>query len=335
MITGLRALVNLNAIIRIHLLLICACAPFAYKALQPATDHVRLKLQLTRNNRLHATEHLDKVNDPGYWSLRSKSPLPPQIKPPMRGVRDSFTVRKLRKKIPAHALGDLEAGTFSGNKAGKRKSSPIPLVLTGVPPKPMERSLDQQSQFEITVAYTPSLQTMPQTHMAEMQSPTLPPDFLIRRNRLSNMSWMTGKSKQSRWSSTLSTSTITSLSPRLNRARGSNTARRLSTSTPYSPGLSTIDLGDLPDIHALPGMPEMSAMRSARLPCAVCGKFHPKSYRHSDAEAGKAATRFALWRSSEATTTRQSQSTFYHEDDDEDEAVLRRGAVRERWIGTN
>ena len=212
--------------------------------------------------------------------------------------------------------------------------------------QPSARTTDSASQFEITVAYTPSIVdpvSRPRTHVPETQSPTLPPDFLVRRNRLSNYSWMTSRSKQSTWSSIRSSITGPSRSPKPNRSKSAATNKTLSPTTPssamfppYSPGLSTIDLSELPDIHSLPMIPPPRS--SARFLCRGCGKFHPPGYRHSNAEVENNLSKFALWRSSkttQATTSRQSQSTFYHDDDDEEEeqgnsAVLRQGAVRTR-----
>ena len=354
--TWSRAMVNLTAMHHIHMALICACLPFVYQFIRPQLKQVKDKFCFRRGNNLHATRKLEE-NHPSYWSLHSKSPLPPK-RSAFPTLRDSIAVKKLsKKKLPKTPtekssrrtptpLNDLELAQpkESDKKAGKRKGTPPTLNLDStLRRQPSRETTDTASQFEITVVYTPSrpqthapemrsptfppdTPSLPNTHVPEMQSPTLPPDFLIKRNRLSNYSWMTSRSKQSTWSSLRSS--ITARSPDLGR-KGS-TARSPGF-PPYSPGLSTIDLGELPDIHALPSIPP-PRRGSARLPCRGCGKFHPPGYRHTDAEVERNVRGFALWRSSRTThtTTRHSQSTFYNEEDEEeeDEAVLRQGQIR-------
>jgi hypothetical protein len=212
-------------------------------------------------------------------------------------------------------------------QSSKRKvTPPAPLDLTER--STAARSLDSSSQFEITVVYTPS---QPQTHVPEMQSPTLPPDFLIPRNRLSNMSWITGRSMQSRWSSVRSSTTLSTitLSPHRKSRRGilQHTSDPRSPVSPISmthplssPGLSTIDLGELPDIHALPEMPSLPR---ARILCPACGRFHPAGYRHTEAEVRANVSRFQLFRNSHSV--RHSQSTFYDDGDDEEDTNLPQG----------
>jgi hypothetical protein len=302
----------------VHLAILWACAPFAYQLLQPFFEKLFLRLHFNRANNIHATKAVKA--QPSYFSLRSK---PPSVKGVFPSLRDSIAIAKLTRKVGrAH---DIEQGSeeikpvAKDTKAGKRKVTPPALNLE----RPATaRSADSASQFEITVVYTPSV---PQNHVPEMQSPTLPPDFLIRRNRLSNMSWITGRSMQSRWSSVRSSSTTssTTLSPHRKSRRGivQHSADPRSPVSPISmthplssPGLSTIDLGELPDIHALP---VMSQLPRARILCPGCGRFHPAGYRHTDAEVNANLSRFQLFRNS---STRDSQSTFYDDRDDEVDA---------------
>jgi hypothetical protein len=302
-------MVQLAAMYELHLAITYACAPFIYRAYRlvwKEAESTSLNIRFMHGRSLHATKKLNnRLSDDSL--KEQKSP------PPMKSLQSSLPILVTNLQVPK--LGEDNRNVLSEKHTGKRKATPI-LQLD----KPLlvgKKSLE--SDCEITVAYQPSQRQTSMRDLEEAQSPTLPPES---RYRLSGLSWITGGGRKSHWSGPRTPGTEIRRQSTGGRTtpKSPTSPSRESFTLPRSPGLSSIDVSEQPEVPPRAKMRQIDpALNPGYVACRGCGQYHPYGFRHRDIEI-QDNLRFGFWRKKNG---RQSQSTFFDDrDDDDDDDII-------------